>query len=326
ADMEDLVGDSSLGDNVESSSSPDDASHRGTVGKGGYPFKEIKHIMASSHKVECCHFSSDGKLFVTGGHDKKASLWCTESFNLKSSLEEHTQWITDVRFCPSMPRLATSSADKTVRVWDADNPGYSLRTFTGHATTAFSLDFHPNNDDLICSCDNSEIRYWSIKNGSCAGVFKGGVSQIRFQPCFGKLLAAAADNLISILDVETLGCSLKMEGHNNPVRTVCWDSSGKYLASVSDDLVRVWTVGSGGEGQCIRELNEFGMKFNTCVFHPFSPMLVIGCHKTLQLWDFIENKTVTLSAHNKLVSSLAVSNVTGLVASASHDKSFKIWK
>lgn len=27
--------------------------------------------MASTHKVECCHFSSDGKLFATGGHDKK---------------------------------------------------------------------------------------------------------------------------------------------------------------------------------------------------------------------------------------------------------------
>lgn len=27
--------------------------------------------MASSHKVECCDFSSDGKLFVTGGRDKK---------------------------------------------------------------------------------------------------------------------------------------------------------------------------------------------------------------------------------------------------------------
>lgn len=51
----------------------------------------------------------------------QVSLWCTESFNQKSTLEEHTEWITDVRFCPSMLRVATSSADKTVRVWDVDN-------------------------------------------------------------------------------------------------------------------------------------------------------------------------------------------------------------
>uniref|UniRef100_A0A2P2MDY7 Transcriptional corepressor LEUNIG n=1 Tax=Rhizophora mucronata TaxID=61149 RepID=A0A2P2MDY7_RHIMU len=36
-----------------------------------------------------------------------------------------------------------------------------------------SLDFHPKKDDLICSCDGEgEIRYWSITNGNCAGVFK----------------------------------------------------------------------------------------------------------------------------------------------------------
>lgn len=52
-------------------------------------------------------------------------------------------------------------------------PGYSLRNFTGHSSTVMSLDFHPSKEDLVCSCDNnSEIRYWSIKNGSCIGVFK----------------------------------------------------------------------------------------------------------------------------------------------------------
>jgi len=52
-------------------------------------------------------------------------------------------------------------------------PGYSLRTFTGHSSSVMSLDFHPNKDDLICSCDvDGEIRYWSIKNGSCTRVSK----------------------------------------------------------------------------------------------------------------------------------------------------------
>ncbi|XP_019439569.1 PREDICTED: transcriptional corepressor LEUNIG-like isoform X1 [Lupinus angustifolius] len=325
-DMDHLAGEGSLSDNVESFLSPDDAEPRDRVGEG-FSFKEIKHIMASTHKVECCHFSSDGKLFATGGQDKKANLWCTESFNMKSTLEEHNQSITDVRFSPSMLHVGTSSADKTVRVWDVDNPGYSLRTFTGHATTVMSLDFHPSKEDLICSCDNSEIRYWSIKNGSTAGVFKGGVTQMRFQPGLGRLLAAAVDNLISILDVETLGCILKLQGHNNNVRSVCWDSSGKHLASLSDDLVRVWTVGSGSKGECIHELNATSAnKFITCVFHPFYPLLVIGCHETLVLWNFGENKTMSLHAHDKVVSALAVSNVNGLVASASHDKHFKIWK
>ena len=48
-------------------------------------------------------------------------LWYSDTLKPKSTLEEHSALITDVRFSPSMPRLATSSFDKTVRVWDADN-------------------------------------------------------------------------------------------------------------------------------------------------------------------------------------------------------------
>lgn len=60
----------------------------------------------------------------------QAVLWCTESFSVKSTLEEHSQWITDVRFSPSMSRLATSSADKTVRVWDIDNVSHYVLLFS----------------------------------------------------------------------------------------------------------------------------------------------------------------------------------------------------
>ncbi|RRT77310.1 hypothetical protein B296_00021773 [Ensete ventricosum] len=61
----------------------------------------------------------------------QAVLWHADALKLKSTLEEHTLLITDVRFSPSMPRLATSSFDKTVRVWDVDN--VSFKCFTFHA-------------------------------------------------------------------------------------------------------------------------------------------------------------------------------------------------
>ncbi|GAV88715.1 WD40 domain-containing protein/LisH domain-containing protein [Cephalotus follicularis] len=332
-EMDRFVDDGALDDNVESFLSHEDADPRDRVGQcadisKGYTFTEFQTISASTSKVESCHFSSDGKLLATGGHDKKAVLWCTESFTVKSTLEEHSQWITDVRFSPSMSRLATSSADRTVKVWDVDNQGYSLRTYMGHSTSVMSVDFHPSKEDLICSCDNNgEIRYWSIKNGSCAGVTKGAATCLRFQPRLGRILAAAADNVVSLLDVETQVCRVKLQGHKNHIHSVCWDPSGEYLASVSDELVRVWTVGAGSKGECIHELSCSGNKFHACVFHPSYPsLLVIGCYENLELWNMNENKTLTLHAHDKLVSALAVSSVTGFVASASHDKCVKLWK
>ncbi|KAL9313322.1 hypothetical protein ACSQ67_018774 [Phaseolus vulgaris] len=291
ADVDRFVEDGSLDENVESFLSHDDTDPRDTVGRcmdvsKGFTFSDVNSVRASTSKVACCHFSSDGKLLASGGHDKKAVLWYTDTLKQRATLEEHSSLITDVRFSPSMPRLATSSFDRTVRVWDVDNPGYSLRTFTGHSTTVMSLDFHPNKDDLICSCDgDGEIRYWSINNGSCARVWKGGTTQMRFQPRLGRYLAAAAENIVSIFDVETQACRFSLKGHTKTVDCVCWDPSGELLASVSEDSV-----------------------------------------KSLELWNMSENKTMTLSAHDGLITALAVSTVNGLVASASHDKFLKLWK
>ncbi|KAH0989648.1 hypothetical protein GBA52_001131 [Prunus armeniaca] len=113
ADMDRFAEDGSLDDNVESFLSHDDVVR--------FTFTEVHSVKASTSKVTSCHFSSDGKFLASGGHDKKAVLWYTDTLKVKSTFEEHSALITDVRFSPSMPRLAMSSFDKTVRVWDADN-------------------------------------------------------------------------------------------------------------------------------------------------------------------------------------------------------------
>ncbi|KAM0866812.1 hypothetical protein ACQ4PT_042391 [Festuca glaucescens] len=327
-----------LDENVESFLSQDDMDPRDSLGRcmdasKGFGFSEVAKARASAHKVVCCHFSSDGKLLATGGHDKKVVLWCTDSLKPKSSLEEHSFLITDVRFSPSMSRLATSSFDKTVRVWDADNTDYSLRTFTGHSASVMSLDFHPNKEDIICSCDSDgEVRSWSINNGSCltyVKVLKGGATQMRFQPRKGKYLAAASEKAIYILDGETQhACRSPLQGHTKNIQSVCWDSAGDYLASVSEDAVRIWSFTSGHDGEFMHELNCSGNKFQTCVFHPAYPsLLVIGCYESLELWDIREKNAMTLNkAHDCLIAALAASSATGKVASVSHDRFVKLWK
>jgi WD40 repeat protein len=48
--------------------------------------------------------------------------------------------------------------------------------------------------------------------------------------------------------------------------------------------------------------------------------------QSLELWNMVKNQSMTVQAHEGLIASLAQSPVTGMVASASHDNSVKLWK
>ncbi|KDO65918.1 hypothetical protein CISIN_1g047260mg [Citrus sinensis] len=291
----------------------------------GFTFCEVGCIRSRNSKVTCCHFSSDGKLLASSGHDRKVVLWNMDTLQTESTPEDHKSVVTDVRFRPNSSQLATASVDKSVRLWDAANPNFCSQAYTGHSSPIMSLDFHPKKTDLFCFCDNdNEIQYWSINPFLCTHITKGGTAQVRFQPRIGQLLAAASDKVVSIFDIETDRQTHSLQGHAELVNYICWDTNGDYLASVSQNLVKVWSMASG---ECIQELSSNGNQFHSCVFHPsYSTLLVVGGISSLELWNMAENKSMTIAAHENIISALAQSPVTGMVASASHDSSVKLWK
>ncbi|KAI3714747.1 hypothetical protein L6452_21706 [Arctium lappa] len=291
----------------------------------GFTFLEVGSVQATS--VNCCQISSDGKLVAIGGQDKKASLWCTSSRETKATFDGHTQAITDIRFSPSMLRIATSSLDKTVRIWDIENPGCAVRTFTGHTASVTSIDFHPKREELICSCDENEIRYWAIKNAGCVKVAKGGANLVRFQSGVAKHIAVVVGKSVSISDLDiSLARRHVLKGHASNVQSICWDSSGERLISVSEDSVKVWRVDSVGKANCIHELSVTGKRFRCGIFHPCYPsLLIIGCYQSMELWNMTENKM--MMPIEEPVTALAVSTTSGLIASAGHnDNVVKLWK
>ncbi|XVE88069.1 hypothetical protein DITRI_Ditri19aG0038900 [Diplodiscus trichospermus] len=318
-------------DNVDNTSTPFRIlrRHSNTSNKSdhkGFTFGEVSCLHSSKCKVLCCHFSSDGKFLATAGHEKKVTIWNMESLDFVRSSEGHSLLITDVRFRPNSTIFATSSFDKTVQIWDCAKPSKSLFKLVGHAEQVLSLDFHPRKVDLLCSCDSdNEMRLWNVNQRSCMHVSKGATKQVRFQPRLGKLIATASGNVLNLIDVETNKPLFFLKGHNKEILSICWDPSGKYIASISEDSARVWSV-SGEE--CLYELLSTGNKFQSCTFHPvYSQLLVIGGYQSLELWNPVEsNKTWTVEAHRGIISSLAYSLQTEMVASTSHDQCVKIWK
>ncbi|TYH68481.1 hypothetical protein E1A91_D06G248500v1 [Gossypium mustelinum] len=289
------------------------------VGVGCLPFKRKKETF-------CSHFSSDGKFLATAGPEKVVAFWHMKHRSKIGSKTGHSLPITDVRFVPNSHVVATSSYDKTVLIWEDPKTGRPPVRLEEHINQVLSLDFHPKRENLLCSSDGiDEIRFWDINRGSCIHIFQGASKQVRFQPLFGRFLATCSDNVVNLIDVETSKICARFEGHENEVQSICWDPNGIYIASISEDSARLWSV---FEHNCLHELHATDNKFQCCTFHPkYWLHWVIGAEQSLELWNPLDtNKTWKFEAHMDAVSSLASSLDTEMIASTSHDELIKLWK
>jgi len=74
----------------------------------------------------------------------------------------HSARILDVKFSPDDHQIATSSMDKTVKIWDANNLSNRPVVITKHEAWVLSVAFSPDSKYLVSSSEKGDyIYYWS---------------------------------------------------------------------------------------------------------------------------------------------------------------------
>jgi dipeptidyl aminopeptidase/acylaminoacyl peptidase len=94
--------------------------------------------------------------------DKNGSLrlWDTRSNNVIRTVAAHAVRIMDVKFSPDDKQIATSSLDKTVKIWDAANLNNKPITINKHNDWVIALAFSPDGKFLVSSGEDGTIYYW----------------------------------------------------------------------------------------------------------------------------------------------------------------------
>ncbi|MEE1323143.1 MAG: hypothetical protein UHE91_04910, partial [Bacteroidales bacterium] len=64
-----------------------------------------------------------------------------------------------VAYTPDGTKIISGSADKTVKIWDA-NTGECLKTLEGHSKYVYSVAFSPDGKHIVSGSYDDTIKIW----------------------------------------------------------------------------------------------------------------------------------------------------------------------
>jgi WD40 repeat protein/serine/threonine protein kinase len=255
------------------------------------------------------YFSPDSKRLVTTASENEAtgriSVWDAQTGQVIFSLQRHTDRVRNLAFSADSKRLASSSDDRTLRIWDLQT-GQEIRTLRGQIGW---IVFSPDGKRLVSSSgapdrigtivlkvwdvqkDEKDPRTFTLKGVSNPGLPTTLSATMAVFSSDLTRLAGATDKTVKVWDVRTGKEILTVKGeHTNAVTCVAFGPDGKCLAS-SDwyagpgrtpvpGEVKVWDARDG------RELHTLPVHASQLAFGPVgSNSLATAGDNAIEVWD-----------------------------------------
>jgi len=113
-------------------------------------------------------------------------------------IKGHTNSVNSASFSPDGKKIATTSYDSTVRIWDAES-GKKLQKLTGGARSAA---FSPDGKKIVTASDDNTARIWDADSGKELQKLTGGARSVAFSPDGKKIVTAGYGTTARIWDVQ----------------------------------------------------------------------------------------------------------------------------
>ncbi|KAF3918216.1 hypothetical protein ABW20_dc0108198 [Dactylellina cionopaga] len=273
--------------------------------------------------VRSVALSYDNKQLASGSRDSTVKLWdITTGTNFTTleghlggvesvifSYNGHSDCVRSVAFSHDGKQLASSSDDKTIKLWDTTTR-VNLTTLKGHLSYVQSIAFSHDGTQLVSGSSDSTIKLWDITTGISFPTLEGHLGKVRSFAFShdGKQLASGSD-----------------DSHSDWVQSVAFSHDSKQLASGSiDGTIKLWNITTGASFSIIEGPSKYVI--SVAFSHDSKQLASGGRDGSIKLWDTITGANIaTLEGHSDWVLSVAFSHDSKQLASGSIDNTISLW-
>ena len=155
----------------------------------------------------------------------------------------HQGAVTMAGFTPDGSAVITSSADHTLKLWNAAT-GAELATLTGNAAPVSSMAISPNGRVLASGARDNTIKLWDIPQTkplrSLAG-HQAAATAFAFNREATLFVSASRDKTVRLCDTQKPGDPVIIEGHTTDVTAAAYRADRNQVATAdAAGFIRLW--------------------------------------------------------------------------------------
>lgn len=114
-----------------------------------------------------------GEVLAAGSIDSfEIFLWSVQTGKLMDVMSGHQGPVSGLSFGPGGAQLASSSWDRTIRVWDIFRRARTVDPYSLNSD-ALTVTFRPDGKELAASTLDGQIQFWSLEDDKQTGVIEG---------------------------------------------------------------------------------------------------------------------------------------------------------